>query len=190
MALITCSECKQQISDQARTCPKCGCPNQPSQQGQAVNLQSFGVFFGWEYKSKLTLLGVPLIHIAQGMNPETRAPRVAKGIIAIGNIAIGLVAIGGLSVGGVSLGGLSLGVLALGGVSLGGFVMGGLAAGYLAIGGLAIGKYALGGAAFGMHSFSSLSQDPEVFRFLEELFGMKKGSISFPGKFMNMGPRR
>ena len=29
MALIKCSECKEEISDKALKCPHCGCPNNP-----------------------------------------------------------------------------------------------------------------------------------------------------------------
>lgn len=99
----------------------------------------------YEYKSKRTLWGLPLVHIHTGSGF-----RVAKGIIAIGNISIGVVSIGGLSFGLCSLGGLSMGLLvSLGGVSLGSLALGGLAIGGIALGGVAIGVYAMGGAAIG-----------------------------------------
>ena len=95
--------------------------------------------------------GWPLIHICLGVDPLTMRPRVAQGVIAIGNIAVGVVAIAGLAAGLVTVGGLSIGLLfALGGVAAGvGLSLGGVAIGAVAVGGVAIGyMYAIGGAAF------------------------------------------
>jgi len=99
----------------------------------------------YEYISPVKVFGLPLIHIRWGLGP-----RLAKGIIAIGNCAMGVVAIGGCSLGVVSLGGVSVGLLlALGGVGLGLLAIGGLAAGGFAVGGCAIGQWlAAGGGAF------------------------------------------
>lgn len=129
-------------------------------------LRSLGVYY--EYISPIKVFGLPLVHIRLGFGP-----RLAKGIIAIGNCAVGAVAIGGsslglISVGGVSagllfaFGGFSLGLLALGGVAIGGFAVGGCAVGqWLAAGGGAFSNYlavgggawsrglAIGGSAFG-----------------------------------------
>lgn len=111
--------------------------------------------FRWkyEYKSRRTLWGLPLLHISVGFGPHCRA----KGIVALGNVAMGLVAVGGASLGvlavggaaagGLALGGLALAVLAIGGGAVGVIAVGGLALGYVAIGGLALGIYALGGWA-------------------------------------------
>ena len=101
----------------------------------------------WEYKSRRTLWGLPLVHIHLGWGFCR-----AKGVLAIGNLATGLFALGGLSAGLISLGGLSLGLLALGGVALGGaalglLAIGGLAVGVVSLGGLSIGVYAVGGGA-------------------------------------------
>ncbi len=107
---------------------------------------------GYEYKSKLRLLGLPLVHIAFG--PLEDSPRAAaKGVIAIGDTAYGvLFALGGVAVGGVAVGGVSVGVLALGGCALGGIAVGGLAVGVVAVGGLAIGGLAVGGVAVGHYA--------------------------------------
>ena len=102
----------------------------------------------FEYKSKRTLFGLPLVHVHLGWGFCR-----AKGILAIGNVATGLLALGGVSVGVLALGGFSLGLLALGGLALGLLAaIGGLAIGALAIGGLAIGLLALGGLAIGVYS--------------------------------------
>ncbi len=114
-----------------------------------------------EYKSKSSLMGLPLIHVNLGAMEDGR-PRVgvARGWIAIGTVAHGViagvggaatgcVAAGGVAFGAVALGGLAIAALAIGGVALGWWAVGGLAAGWYAIGGLALGwKAALGGAAF------------------------------------------
>lgn len=110
-------------------------------------------FNRYEYKSRKTIHGIPLVHI----HIRRFGIATARGIIAIGNAAVGVVAIGGFSLGIISLGGLGLGLLTLaavaagvisiGGVSLGLLAIGGLAVGGVAIGGCAIGSYALGGSA-------------------------------------------
>ncbi len=107
---------------------------------------------GFEYRSGVTIGGWPLIHICAGVDPVTMRPRVAKGVVAIGNMAVGGVAIAGLACGLVTIGGASFGLLfALGGAAVGlGVSVGGLAVGSLALGGAAIGfVHAIGGAAFG-----------------------------------------
>lgn len=118
-----------------------------------------------EYRSPVSLLGLPLIHVAIGTRVAGGYARgVAIGWIAVGDVALGvLLSLGGLAVGGLSLGGLSLGVLAMGGVAGGLVALGGLAAGGLAMGGTAIAwhaaigglavahNYALGGLAIAPH---------------------------------------
>jgi len=90
----------------------------------------------YEYKSKKTFMGVPLIHINLGGMANTK---VARGIIAIGDIAIGVVSLGGVSVGVISLGGVALAGVALGGVAIGGIALGGVALGLLGVGGVSYG---------------------------------------------------
>jgi RNA polymerase sigma factor (sigma-70 family) len=125
---------------------------------------------GWEgrhYRSRLTFLGLPLVHINFG-NPDRldgvsvdrplARSKVARGWIAIGerayggmiafgNIAVAPIAVGAITIGGICFGGMALGVVALGGLSAGVFPLGGLALGFAAAGGLAIGYWALGGGA-------------------------------------------
>lgn len=110
----------------------------------------------YEYKSRRTLWGLPLVHI----HFADRGLAHARGIVAIGNTAMGLFAIGGLSMGLVSLGALSLGLLSVGGAALGGITLGGVSVGIVAVGGcalggmiacggLAVGNVAIGGCAVG-----------------------------------------
>ena len=105
--------------------------------------------FHYEYKSRHTLFGLPLVHIRLG----SRGVGVARGILAIGNIAVGVFTLGGFSFGLFSVGGLSFGLLfALGGWAMGALAIGGLAIGLLAFGGAAVGLFAMGGGAFGMYA--------------------------------------
>ncbi|MFT3868290.1 MAG: sigma-70 family RNA polymerase sigma factor [Nibricoccus sp.] len=104
-----------------------------------------------EYRSRRTLLGLPLVHIRLG-TPMNEKTRPAIGWIAIGDSAVGMIAIGGMTLGVVSVGGISAGLLAIGGAALGGLAFGGLTLGVLAIGGVAIGYVAEGFTAFGWHA--------------------------------------
>ena len=145
----------------------------------ALQQQGFPVarMFGYEYKSKQTLFGMPLVHIAQGRDPATGRPRVARGFLAIGDIAIGVFAFGGIALGGVAFGGVSIAVLALGGLAAGlVFGAGGLATGYLAIGGLAIGYYAVGGLALGFHAMGGNAQDPAFLHTVQKYLNLYAGN--------------
>lgn len=159
MSLIECSECGNQVSDKALMCPHCG-------------LAMGKGWFGYEYRSQSELFGLPLVHVACGYNPSTGMPRIAKGIIAIGNIAVGGLAVGGLSLGVISFGGLALGLIAIGGAAVGLLLaLGGLAVGFIAIGGAAVGYYALGGGAWGVHPLGANVQDPEAVEFFKRFLG-------------------
>lgn len=107
----------------------------------------------YEYKSRFTFLGLPLLHVRTG-RPRGEKLRPAVGWIAIGDWSIGvLISIGGIAMGGISIGGVSLGVVALGGVSIAALAIGGLTLGlWAATGGLAIGYLAHGGCALAWHA--------------------------------------
>ncbi len=99
----------------------------------------------YEYRSRRTLFGLPLVHINVGRGGFYRA----KGIIAIGAIAKGVVAIGLVSLGGLAIGAVSAGILAAGALALGGCAAGAVAAGGIAVGAIAVGKVAVGSLAVG-----------------------------------------
>jgi RNA polymerase sigma factor (sigma-70 family) len=101
-----------------------------------------------EYRSRATLLGLPLIHVRSIPPHEGAGP--ALGWVAIGDRAVGILfAMGALATGTVSVGSVSVGVVAVGGVSLGVVSLGGVAFGFLVLGSLAAGVFALGAFAIG-----------------------------------------
>jgi hypothetical protein len=126
------------------------------------------MYWGYEYRSELTILGWPLVHIAQGIDPQTGRPRIARGIIAIGNVAVGLFALGGVAAGGIAFGGVGLGIVGLGGVALGVLALGGCSIGLVfAAGGMAASlMYAVGGLALAPHALGALGADPQLVRWL------------------------
>jgi hypothetical protein len=128
---------------------------------------------GREYRSKRTLWGWPLVHVASGYDADTGRKRIARGIIAIGDVAIGGVAIGGCAVGGVAIGGCAIGLITLGGAAFGLLLaLGGLAvSAAVAMGGGAVGYYAFGGGAVGAHPLGGNSRDPQAVEFFSTLLG-------------------
>jgi hypothetical protein len=100
----------------------------------------------WEYRSKLELLGLPLIHFRFSRIADHRTP--VKAWIAAGDFAYGLVfAFGGLAVAPISVGGIAIGLIPFGGVAIGLIALGGFAFGGWVFGGFAIGWQAYGGCA-------------------------------------------
>ena len=101
----------------------------------------------FEYRSKASLLGWPLIHIRLRGGIE-RGP--VKAWIAGGDSAIGLLfAFGGLAVAPISFGGFAAGLLTFAGCGIGLLSFSGFSLGIWALGGFAIGWQAFGGCAVG-----------------------------------------
>jgi RNA polymerase sigma factor (sigma-70 family) len=115
---------------------------------------SFGSMFcnPWEYRSRATFWGLPLVHCRFGRLPGQK-PQPAIGWIACGEKAYGvLYASGAFAVGGISMGAVSVGVLSFGGFSVGLLAFGGMTLGGVALGGAAIGLIASGGFAIAWHA--------------------------------------
>ena len=89
MALVACRECQHEVSDVARACPQCGAPFPGRRHWQGT---------GYDWKSRTTVCGYPLVHIAYGRDARGKL-RVAKGVIAIGQFAIGLITIAQFGIG-------------------------------------------------------------------------------------------
>jgi RNA polymerase sigma factor (sigma-70 family) len=91
-----------------------------------------------EYRSRLTLLGVPLVHCRFSAPDEGQPPLF--GWIAGGDRAYGLIcAWGGIAVAPISVGAVSVGIVALGNLSVGLFSFGTVALGWLALGCASVG---------------------------------------------------
>lgn len=88
-----CRECQREISEQALVCPHCGAPYPAKEKWDG---------WGFEYKSKATIAGLPLLHISFKYKPN-RVPVPAKGVIAIGQFACGVFTISQFGVGLVSI---------------------------------------------------------------------------------------
>lgn len=128
----------------------------PGDAAQAQPEQSVpGAGWRWhyEYKSRRTLFGLPLLHINVGRGAMYRA----TGIVAIGLAARGVVAVGLVSLGVLAVGAVSVGLLAAGAAALGGAATGAVAVGYVAAGSLAVGKVAIGSLAIGESVTGSLT---------------------------------
>ncbi|MEA2011866.1 MAG: zinc ribbon domain-containing protein [Verrucomicrobiota bacterium] len=94
-----CRSCKNEVSEDAYQCPKCGAPYpaNPSWDG-----------YGFEYKSDIQFAGLPLLHISFKYR-QNRVPVPAVGIIAIGQFAAGFLTISQFGFGFLSLSQFSIG---------------------------------------------------------------------------------
>ena len=98
-----CRECRHEVSEQAFACPQCGAPYPARQSWDG---------WGYEYKSQLTIAGLPFLHISFKYRPN-RTPVVARGIIAIGQFGCGVVCIAQFGVGVLSISQFTIAGLAL-----------------------------------------------------------------------------
>jgi tRNA A-37 threonylcarbamoyl transferase component Bud32 len=78
----------------------------------------------YNFRSKETIMGLPLVHVTWGVDPVTKRLNTAKGVVAVGPRAVGLIAVGleayGLFPGGLLAVGLApVGLMALGGAAVG-----------------------------------------------------------------------
>jgi len=100
-----CRECQREVSEQAWACPWCGAPRPTLAHWDG---------HGFEYKSKATVMGWPLIHISFKYRSSSNLlgsatygfrmrPVPAKGIIAVGQFACGVLTVSQFGVGIVSI---------------------------------------------------------------------------------------
>ncbi len=138
MNTIPCRDCETPVSLDAFSCPQCGAPRPALREWHGE---------GYEWKSATTIGGVPLVHIAFGIDRAGKI-RTARGIIAIGQRAVGGIACGILALGGVSFGVVCGGVISLG-VVAGALV---LACGVNAAAPIAFGVVAFGAIVGGVNA--------------------------------------
>ena len=136
---LTCRDCAEPVSADAPVCPHCGAPRPAVREWHGE---------GYEWKSRFLWMGSPFVHIAFGNGADGR-PRVARGVIAIGQRAVGGLAIGIVATGFVAIGIVSIGLFSAGIVSIA--ALG--AVGVNAIAPAAIGVTALGFVAGGVAPF-------------------------------------
>jgi len=98
-----CRQCHKDASDQDLFCSNCGAQN-PTKNKLAG--------WGYEYKSKKIIMGLPLLHISFKYKPNGM-PVPAKGIIAIGQFGIGIINISQFGIGIFSLGQFTIAYYAL-----------------------------------------------------------------------------
>lgn len=114
--------------------------------------------FSYEYKSKKTFMGLPLVHIHLGLKPVR-----AKGVIAIGNAAQGIIAIGIVGLGVITLAPVGVGLLlAIGVIAVGGMAWGSLAVGVVAGGAVSVGVFTMGAVAIGQFSFGAFAMGQQI----------------------------
>ena len=110
-----CRECRHEVSENAFACPNCGAPYPARAKWDG---------FGYEYKSALTLFGLPFLHVSFKYRPKhlpvppskrrfNYVPVPAKGIIAIGQFGFGIFTIAQFGVGLFTIGQIAVAGFAL-----------------------------------------------------------------------------
>ncbi len=98
-----CRECKHVVSEQAISCPGCGAPYPAKEKWDG---------WGYEYKSKTTFLGLPLLHISFKYR-SNKVPVVAMGVISIGQFGVGIINISQFGIGIISISQFTIAVYAV-----------------------------------------------------------------------------
>ncbi len=130
-----------------------------------------------EHKSKKTLWGLPLWHVAKNAKGIIAIGVKAQGIIAVGVQARGVISVGVLALGLISCGTLSLGLLfSVGLFSAALFSVGTVSAGIYSVGAISIGVFALGAVAIGDVSVGALA----VGRYVA-IGGHARGAVAIGG---------
>jgi hypothetical protein len=91
--LKPCRVCQHQVSMDAIICPSCGAPHPANHEWNG---------WGFEYKSKSSIMGLPWLHISFKYRPN-KVPVVAMGVISIGQFGVGIINISQFGIGLFSL---------------------------------------------------------------------------------------
>ena len=98
-----CRECRREISEQAQACPQCGAPFPAREKWDG---------WGFEYKTRTELFGLPLLHVSFKYRPN-RVPVPARGVFAVGQFACGIFVLSQFGIGVVSVSQFTLAGFAL-----------------------------------------------------------------------------
>lgn len=98
-----CRECNHEVSEQAVACPNCGAPHPAKAQWDG---------YGFEYRTKTELFGLPLLHISFKYS-ASRMPVPAVGVVAIGQFGAGGICISQFGFGVVSVSQFTVAVFAV-----------------------------------------------------------------------------
>ncbi len=104
-----CRSCGKDVSEDALMCPYCGAPYPAQEEWNG---------WGIEYKSKMKILGLPLLHISFKYRPNFM-PVPAKGIISIGQFGIGIINISQFGIGFINIAQFGIGYYLLSQIGFG-----------------------------------------------------------------------
>ena len=124
--------------------------------------------WGWEWRSRASLFGVPLVHVAFGQDAQGRM-RLAKGIVAVGQFAIGVLTLAQFGVGMLAgVGQLVFGTVAVGQFALGTLLgIGQFAVGIIAVGQFVVGYFGLGQVGWASSLWSLTQHDASAAAFFQ-----------------------
>jgi hypothetical protein len=166
MSLMNCRACNRQVSIEAKACPHCGAPYPTDANWSGT---------GFEWRTRRTVLGFPLVHVAFGRDARGRL-RVAKGVVAVGQFAVGLITFAQFGVGLLfGFGQFIVGCFALAqfaGALL--FGVGQVAVGFIAVGQLVVAYYGLGQLGVAQCLWSPGRKDAEAAWFFVSLYNLAR----------------
>ena len=176
MALIPCPECGVRVSEKAISCPNCG---HPIAEIPYLAPAAQPLWRGYEWKSKIEIFGIPLIHIAFGRDKRTGKLLIAKGIIAIGQFGIGIITLAQFGIGLLfGFGQFLAAPIVIAQFALAYyFGLGQFATGLTAIGQIAFGKYVLAQMGYGEYVWSTKIKNPQAIEYFHNLWHSLKNFI-------------
>ncbi len=129
--------------------------------------------WGFEWRSRASFFGVPLVHVAIGRDERGRY-RLAKGIVAVGQFAIGIITVAQFGLGVLAgVGQLIFGTVALAQFACGTLLgIGQFATGFVAFGQFVLGYYAFGQAGWARALWSLTRHDAAAGEFFRSWAGL------------------